>query len=115
LLTRFHLLNKGLSIVLGFIGVKMLLQASHHYAHGVPTISTALSLAVIVGVLAATIIGSLLWPAAEPQESGPQHGSGGASALESIDPPVGTLSDQPELEPAGATEPAAAGTPGRRR
>ena len=64
LLTRFHLLNKGLSVVLGFIGVKMLLQATQHYAHGLPTIPTALSLAVIVLVLAAVIAGSLLFPPA---------------------------------------------------
>jgi tellurite resistance protein TerC len=63
LLTKFHLLNKGLAVVLGFIGVKMLLQAAHHYAHGVPTIPTWLSLIVIVAVLAAAIVGSLLKPA----------------------------------------------------
>jgi tellurite resistance protein TerC len=65
LLTRFHLLNKGLSLVLGFIGVKMLLQATEHYAHGVPTISTAMSLGVIVLVLAGAIVGSLIFPAAQ--------------------------------------------------
>jgi tellurite resistance protein TerC len=69
LLTRFHLLNKGLSLVLAFIGVKMLLQATAHYAHGVPTIPTAVSLGVIVAVLAGAIIGSLAFPAA-PQEGG---------------------------------------------
>ena len=57
LLTRFHLLNKGLSVVLGFIGIKMLLQAAAHYAHGIPTIPTAVSLGVIVLVLAAAIVG----------------------------------------------------------
>ncbi len=66
LLTKFHLLNKGLSVVLGFIGIKMLLQATQHYAHGVPTIPTALSLAVIVLVLAGAIVGSLLF-SASPQ------------------------------------------------
>ena len=69
LLTKFHLLNKGLAIILGFVGVKMLLQAADHYAHGVPTIPTWLSLIVIVLVLAAAIIGSLIKPA--PDESGP--------------------------------------------
>jgi tellurite resistance protein TerC len=78
LLTRFHLLNKGLSVVLGFIGVKMLMQATAHYAHGFPTIPTAVSLGVIVLVLAGAIVGSLLIPApAEPagvpNDQGPAH------------------------------------------
>ena len=69
LLSRFHLLNKGLSLVLAFIGVKMLLQATAHYAHGVPTIPTGISLGVIVAVLAGAIIGSLAFPAAsEPSD-----------------------------------------------
>ncbi len=69
LLTRFHLLNKGLSVILGFIGVKMLLQATEHYAHGVPTIPTWASLVVIVGVLAGAVVGSLMFPKAEDEES----------------------------------------------
>ena len=73
LLTRFHLLNRGLAVVLGFIGVKMLLQATEHYARGIPTIPTALSLGVIVAVLAAAIAGSLLFPAQtqDPEDTGP--------------------------------------------
>src|SRR6195952_4976892 len=69
LLTRFYLLNKGLSVVLGFIGVKMLLQAAGHYSDGVPTIPTALSLVVIVLVLAGAIIGSLIFPATREAQS----------------------------------------------
>jgi tellurite resistance protein TerC len=66
LLSRFHLLNRGLAVVLGFIGVKLLLQGADHYAHGVPTIPTWLSLLVIVLVLAGSVIGSLLFPQPEP-------------------------------------------------
>jgi tellurite resistance protein TerC len=83
LLTRFHLLNKGLSLVLGFIGLKMLLQATEHYVHSVPTIPTAASLGVIVLVLAGAIVGSLIFPATEteaidteaatPDEAAPDH------------------------------------------
>ena len=40
LLTRFHYLGKGLAVLLGFIGVKMLLQAASKYVDGVPTIPT---------------------------------------------------------------------------
>ena len=65
LLTRFHLLNKGLALVLGFIGVKMLLQAAEHYAHSVPTIQTWASLVVIVAVLTGAIVGSLVFPLSE--------------------------------------------------
>jgi tellurite resistance protein TerC len=77
LLTKFHLLNKGLSVVLGFIGVKMLMQATAHYAHGFPTISTAVSLGVIVLVLAAAVVGSLLIPAPKglTDDESPAHTS----------------------------------------
>ncbi|MCA1706436.1 MAG: hypothetical protein LC808_25500, partial [Actinobacteria bacterium] len=47
---RFHLLNYGLSVILGFVGVKMLLEAAHVH------IPILLSLGVIVGVLVATMI-----------------------------------------------------------
>jgi len=80
LLTRFHLLNKGLAAVLAFIGVKMLLQATEHYVPGIPTIPTALSLAVIVAVLAAAIIGSLMLPAAQPAGPEDTPSEGGAVA-----------------------------------
>jgi tellurite resistance protein TerC len=68
LLTRFHLLSKGLALILAFIGVKLLLQATAHYVHGVPTIPTAVSLAVIVLTLAAAIVLSLV---AAPKQASP--------------------------------------------
>jgi tellurite resistance protein TerC len=76
LLRRFHYLGKGLSVLLGFIGAKMLLQALHEYVPGVPTIPTLASLGVIVLVLAGAVLASLRWPpkeepaAAEPDTGG---------------------------------------------
>lgn len=55
---RFHRLKTGLALVLAFVGVKMLL------AHSPWKIDTPVSLAVIVLVLTASVIASLLWPAA---------------------------------------------------
>jgi tellurite resistance protein TerC len=52
---RFHLLRYGLSIILTFIGVKML--ADHWIV-----LPTAISLAVILLVLAAAVGASLVWP-----------------------------------------------------
>jgi tellurite resistance protein TerC len=50
---RLHLLNYGLAIVLGFVGVKMLLEAFH------VDVPIWLSLAVIVTVLGGTTVASL--------------------------------------------------------
>ncbi|CAM3826582.1 TerC family protein [Tsukamurella ocularis] len=69
LLDRLVYLSYGLSIVLGFIGVKLVLHALHEntlpFINGgehvaVPEISTGLSLSVILGVLAITTIASLV-------------------------------------------------------
>jgi len=51
----FHYLHYGLALVLIFVGAKML--ASHYYQ-----ISTALTLAVVAGVLLASVTASLLHP-----------------------------------------------------
>jgi tellurite resistance protein TerC len=56
---RFHLLKYGLSIILTFVGVKMIAE---HWIH-VPIL---VSLAVIVGVLVIAILASLLWPPPPP-------------------------------------------------
>lgn len=59
-LGRLRHLNKGLAIILGFIGVKLLLEAIHETtALPVPTIPIWLSLVVIVGVLGVTAFTSL--------------------------------------------------------
>jgi tellurite resistance protein TerC len=60
LLDRLVYLSKGLSVILAFIGVKLILEAMHH--HGVawaPEVPILVSLAVIVGTLAVTTVASL--------------------------------------------------------
>ncbi|MGE0447136.1 MAG: TerC family protein [Vicinamibacterales bacterium] len=56
---RFHYLKLGLSTVLVFVGIKMLLADVYHVPIGV-------SLAVIVGVLGAATGASMLWPRQAP-------------------------------------------------
>jgi tellurite resistance protein TerC len=60
LLDRLVYLSKGLAVILGFIGVKLVLHAFHQYgAHWAPDIGIAPSLGVIVGTLAVTAALSL--------------------------------------------------------
>jgi tellurite resistance protein TerC len=67
LLERFHLLSKGLALILAFIGVKLVLQASHKViSSSVPEIPSLVSLTVIVAVLAGSIVLSLRRPIGEP-------------------------------------------------
>ncbi|HYD52671.1 MAG TPA: TerC family protein [Gemmatimonadaceae bacterium] len=69
---KFHLLKYGLAVILSYIGVKMLISGWVH-------IPIALSLAIVLGVLAASIVASLIWPASavhvEPEESEGKTGS----------------------------------------
>ncbi|MEY4037441.1 MAG: hypothetical protein RL201_822 [Actinomycetota bacterium] len=59
LLTRLIYLSKGLSFILAFIGVKMILEALHGNGVEVPEISLELSLGVIILTLVITAITSL--------------------------------------------------------
>ncbi len=59
LLDRLVYLSHGLSVILGFIGVKLIMHAMHEQGAGGIEIGTGTSLLVIVGVLAATVIASL--------------------------------------------------------
>ena len=59
LLKRLVHLSYGLSVILGFIGVKLVLHALHESGVHVPEISTPFSLGVILGVLAVTTVTSL--------------------------------------------------------
>lgn len=65
LLKRLVYLSKGLSIVLGFIGIKLIIEALHgigiHEAFGykIPHVSLAVSLGVIISALAVTTVISL--------------------------------------------------------
>ncbi|MET9481244.1 TerC family protein [Streptomyces sp. NPDC006638] len=60
LLKKLVHLSYGLSVILGFIGVKLVLHALHEQGVGVPEISIPVSLAVICGVLIVTTITSLI-------------------------------------------------------
>jgi tellurite resistance protein TerC len=78
LLERLVYLSYGLSVILAFIGVKLILEAVHenslpfinggHHLDAVPTIPIWLSLAVIVGVLAIATVASLVKTRREEQQ-----------------------------------------------
>ncbi|MCZ4096273.1 MULTISPECIES: TerC family protein [Streptomyces] len=59
LLKKLVHLSYGLSVILGFIGVKLVLHAMHESGVNVPEISIPVSLGVIVAVLAVTTVTSL--------------------------------------------------------
>lgn len=59
LLNRLVYLSYGLAVILGFIGVKLVLEALVSVGVHAPHISTTVSLAVIGGVLAVTTVASL--------------------------------------------------------
>jgi tellurite resistance protein TerC len=59
LLNRLVYLSRGLSFILAFIGVKMILEALHGNGVDVPEVSLEISLAVIVLTLVVTAITSL--------------------------------------------------------
>jgi tellurite resistance protein TerC len=67
-MNRLHLLNYGLGLILGFVGVKMLLEAVDVH------IPVWLSLAVIVFVLAVTAVASYLIPPRRPASSASENG-----------------------------------------
>ncbi|WP_371258658.1 TerC family protein [Streptomyces sp. CC53] len=60
LLKKLVHLSYGLSVILGFIGVKLILHALHESGVHVPEISIPVSLGVICGVLVITTITSLI-------------------------------------------------------
>jgi len=67
LLDRFHFLSKGLAIILGFIGVKLVLQAAHKtISTDIPEIPSLVSLGVVVVVLTGSVVLSLLRPPVVP-------------------------------------------------
>jgi tellurite resistance protein TerC len=78
LLDRFHYLSKGLALILGFIGVKLVLQAAHKtISTDIPEIPSLVSLGVVVVVLAGSVALSLLRPA-PPAELEAAEGDGEA-------------------------------------
>ncbi|GLY06320.1 MULTISPECIES: TerC family protein [Actinoplanes] len=61
LLDRLVYLSTGLSIILAFIGVKLILHWGHKdISDAVPEVSTPVSLSVIIGILIVTTVASLL-------------------------------------------------------
>jgi tellurite resistance protein TerC len=83
-MARFHLLKYGLAIILGFVGVKMLLEAVH------VEIPIWLSLTLIIGVLAGTVLLSLKVPPKETMEPLPE--GEGRKKLDDSKPPAGQSS-----------------------
>ena len=69
IMEKFHFLHYGLSGILTFIGIKMLIE---HYVH----ISTELSLIVIAFLLAISIVASLIFPAKQQSEEPGGHNAG---------------------------------------
>lgn len=65
---RFYYLRPALSVILGFIGVKMLLMDIYH-------VPIAVSLGVIVLVLVTAIVASILFPKADAQQEQVQEHS----------------------------------------
>jgi tellurite resistance protein TerC len=81
LLDRLIYLSYGLSVILGFIGMKLIFHAAHENGfESAPEISTPFSLAVIVGVLALTIYASLRQTKLHPElaHKPGQHAAGSA-------------------------------------
>ncbi|HEY3894517.1 MAG TPA: TerC family protein [Pseudonocardiaceae bacterium] len=104
LLSRIVYLSIGLGAILGFIGVKLVLEALHENSlpflndgeplHGVPVVGTELSLGVIVAVLLVTVVASLVktrrdsQPEAQPTQlnqpdPGPATADGSPDRIES--------------------------------
>ncbi|MFF5010991.1 TerC family protein [Streptomyces phaeochromogenes] len=104
LLDRFHYLNKGLAIILAFIGVKLILQASHKtISTGIPEIPSPISLAVIVVVLAASVALSLRRPAlSHPVPAVQEERTSSSADAATKDPGLGGAhaeKDQPPDDP----------------
>jgi len=67
LLDRLVYLSTGLSLILAFIGVKLLLHWGHLQNDGVPEVATSTSLLVILVVLVVTVVASLLKSRRDPE------------------------------------------------
>lgn len=67
LLDRLVYLSIGLSVILGYIGVKLILHWGHKVNNSVPEISTAQSLGVIAVVLTVTTVASVIKVRQDPE------------------------------------------------
>src|SRR3954447_18910741 len=66
LLDRLVYLSTGLSVILAFIGIKLLLHFGHLRNDAIPEVKTSSSLVVIVLILAVTVVASLLKARRDP-------------------------------------------------
>jgi tellurite resistance protein TerC len=101
LLSKLVYLSYGLAIILGFIGVKLVLEALHEnslpFLNGgepipVPTIGIVLSLSVIIGVLVITTVASLIKVRRDPSAV---HRPGVDPAADAEGDPAADLPDVP--------------------
>ncbi|MFC9805913.1 TerC family protein [Streptomyces griseoaurantiacus] len=76
LLRKLVHLSYGLSVILGFIGVKLVLHALHESGVHVPEISIPVSLGVICGVLIVTTITSLMASRKQENAAAAEAGTG---------------------------------------
>jgi tellurite resistance protein TerC len=90
LLRKLVHLSYGLSVILGFIGVKLVLHALHEAGVHVPEISIPVSLGVIVTVLAVTTATSLLAVRGADPDSAANDGEQGDGGDGGHDTPSGT-------------------------
>ncbi|MFG3344715.1 TerC family protein [Streptomyces sp. NPDC048018] len=95
LLKKLVHLSYGLSVILGFIGVKLVLHALHESGVHVPEISIPFSLAVICGVLIITTITSLIASKKQAQREA-------AEAAESAGAARSGETGEPEKDSVGA-------------
>ena len=77
---KFHYLKLGLSVVLVFIGAKMLATAFHFH------VPVALSLCIVAGVLASSVVASLMFPKAAEENEPVSH-----DPLDPSDDPPGPI------------------------
>ncbi|MFE7395584.1 TerC family protein [Streptomyces sp. NPDC057557] len=79
LLKKLVHLSYGLSVILGFIGVKLVLHALHESGVHVPEISIPVSLGVICGVLVITTVTSLIANKKQEQAETAEEAEGAAA------------------------------------
>ncbi|MFE9095040.1 TerC family protein [Streptomyces sp. NPDC007264] len=87
LLQRLVHLSYGLSVILGFIGVKLVLHALHESGVHVPEISVPVSLGVICSVLTVTTITSLIASRKQRAEESPGEAVAGGGRRPGTAPP----------------------------
>jgi tellurite resistance protein TerC len=104
LLNRLVYLDKGLSVILGFIGVKLLFEAlAGSGAHWAPHIGVVQSLVVIVSVLAVTTLASLLKVRADPSAAKPRAGGAAAPTAAARADPAGADASRADASRADAS------------